>query len=327
MTYNQISMLLGIGVMTACKCVHECTYAICRHMFMAYIRLPTPQESRANMEKWRQQTSIPGIFGAIDGTHITIKKPCESGQDYFNRKSFYSINMQGSSLSVYELIIALVDYKKRFLDIEVGWPGSVGDARIFENSYLANNYNDVLAELGTSKLSTGDDVEEDIPAFILGDSAYKNTRHLVTTYKVTECDADRSVRHLNWRLSKARYQVEHAFGLLKGRFQVFEKSLRCAAEDLPFAIHLIASICIIHNFLIDSQDTVCERDVLPPNIAERLRNLDAALASQEEDGLARVITSEDDEGTDIPQQVGAGNAQEPTRQALLRHVRWLDELE
>ena len=51
------------------------------------------------------------------------------------------------------------------------------------------------------------------------------------------------------------------------------------------------------------------------------------LASQGEDGLARVVTSEDDEGTDIPQQGGAGNAQEPTRQALLRHVRWLDELE
>ena len=57
-----------------------------------------PPEARANIEKWKQQTSIPGIFGTIDCTHIAIKKPCEHGQDYFNRKSHYSVNIQGSNL-------------------------------------------------------------------------------------------------------------------------------------------------------------------------------------------------------------------------------------
>ncbi len=128
------------------------------------------------------------------------------------------------------LIEALVDYKKRFLDLEIGWPGSVGDCRIFENSYLNGKYEEELAKLGTAPLMTGEDINEEIPAFILGDSAYRNSRHMVTTYKVTECNADRSVRHLNFELSKARYQVEHAFGLLKGRFQVFEKPLRSAGD-------------------------------------------------------------------------------------------------
>jgi hypothetical protein len=96
LTYTNISILLGIGKMTACECVRECTYAICRHMFSTYIRLPSPQEARANMEKWKQKTNIPGIFGAIDGTHIGIKKPGEYGQDYLNRKGSYSTNVQGS---------------------------------------------------------------------------------------------------------------------------------------------------------------------------------------------------------------------------------------
>ena len=99
MTYHQISMLIGIGTATACLCVHQCTYAICEHMFSAYIRFPTPAEARRNMQIWQQQCSIPGIFGAIDGTHIAITQPCENGQDYFNRKSFYSVNVQGSNLS------------------------------------------------------------------------------------------------------------------------------------------------------------------------------------------------------------------------------------
>ena len=42
------------------------------------------------------QTGIPGIVGAIDGTHISIRKPCRNGEAYFNRKSFYSLNVQGT---------------------------------------------------------------------------------------------------------------------------------------------------------------------------------------------------------------------------------------
>ena len=216
------------------------------------------------------------------------------------------------------MITALVDYKKRFLDVEIGWPGSVADSRIFDNSYLSHNYEGALAELGTTPLATGaDGVEENIPAFIPGDSAYRNSRHLVTTYKVSECDADDSVCHLNFRLSKAQYHVENAFGLLKGRFQIFEKPLRCAAEDLPFALHLIASICVLYNFLIDVQDQVHEGEVPMQEIEEQLQN-----GGDDED-------SEDGED-DIDENINGERGQaegEVIRQALLHHIRWLDELE
>ena len=206
------------------------------------------------------------------------------------------------------LIEALVDYKKRFLDLEIGWPGSVGDCRIFENSYLKGKYEEELAQLGTTSLMTGEDNDEEIPAFILGDSAYRNSRHMVTTYKVTECNADRSVRHLNFALSKARYQVEHAFGLLKGRFQIFEKPLRSAGEDLPFSVRLIASICIIHNFLIDERDAVPEADILQ-DAAERNHRV---LANDD-------VNDEEIENTEEQNHGGV------TREAFIRRSRWLDE--
>ena len=99
--YSQISMLLGIGKATAWLCVHQCTYTICRHMYTMYIHFPIAAEAWKSMGVLQQQSGIPGVFGTIDGTHININKPLENSQDYFNRKSFYSVNVQGMNIPKY----------------------------------------------------------------------------------------------------------------------------------------------------------------------------------------------------------------------------------
>lgn len=103
--YQGVADQLGIGNSTACDCVHECVRAIRKMMYGIYIRLPTIMEAQQNMENWRQQCGVPGIVGALDGTHIAIAKPLKDGQDYFNRKSFYSINVQGYFLSFFQDIL------------------------------------------------------------------------------------------------------------------------------------------------------------------------------------------------------------------------------
>lgn len=161
--------------------------------------------------------------------------------------------------------LALVDYKKRFLDIEVGYPGSVGDARIFECSWLNRAHQDYLEQIPTSRLVTGIDdndvaIESQIPAFFLADSAYRNTKHIVTTYKVTECDSNPDVAALNRKLGGARYHVENAFGIMKARFRILKKELANGSEDIYFTHHLIATIFVLHNFLIDERDEIAEEE-------------------------------------------------------------------
>src|SRR5437762_9026096 len=101
------------------------------------------------------------------------------------------------------LIAALVDYRKRFIDVEVGWPGSVGDGRVFNNSRLSNCLDAWLEDFPKGFVSTGEAdgiiIEEEIPAFIFADSAYGNSKHLVTTFKVNEC-SDFVVAVLNKKL-------------------------------------------------------------------------------------------------------------------------------
>ena len=44
---------------------------------------------------------------------------------------------------------------------------------------------------------------EDIPVFILADSAYANTKHMIMTFGMTECNADPVIVALNRKLGGA----------------------------------------------------------------------------------------------------------------------------
>jgi len=68
------------------------------------------------------------VVGSIDGSHIRIDKPSEDPVAYINRKHYFSIHMQGA-----------VNEQKKFLDVFIGYPGSVHDARVFANSSLAED--------------------------------------------------------------------------------------------------------------------------------------------------------------------------------------------
>ena len=82
-------------------------------------------------------------FGCIDGTHIPIKCPLESSQDFFCYKHYYSLNAQ-----------AVCNYKDSFMDVECRWPGSVHDSKVFGNSSINKmlRNGDMTATFQTVKL-------------------------------------------------------------------------------------------------------------------------------------------------------------------------------
>nr|CAI5859964.1 unnamed protein product [Callosobruchus analis] len=46
------------------------------------------------MTSFEQKAGFPNVIGAIDGTHIKIRKPKTDSESYINRKGFYSVNLQ-----------------------------------------------------------------------------------------------------------------------------------------------------------------------------------------------------------------------------------------
>ena len=96
-TFLVISNQFACGKSTVCRIVLNITEAICYHLSKKFISFSTNEQAMRSIEFWRAKTGIPGVVACLNGCHIQIIRPSQSGVSYFNRKGFYSINVQGTS--------------------------------------------------------------------------------------------------------------------------------------------------------------------------------------------------------------------------------------
>ena len=158
---------------------------------------PTGERLRQTEHDFYNMCGLPGVVGAIDGTHVSISKPQHFPADYFYFKSGgYTLNCQ-----------AVVDSHKRFLDLYLGMPGSTNDARMLRRSSLF--------ELATHNRLLDDHVPfQGFTPYLIGDSGYP----LLPWLMVPPRGPNRhSVADLlfNKKLRRGRCVVENAFGILK----------------------------------------------------------------------------------------------------------------
>ena len=93
--YQIIAALFGLGRSTVGEIVIDTCEAINNHFMSRYIRVPHEDSLRDIVDGFKHQWGFPQAIGAIDGTHIPILRPQESVSDYYNRKGYYSVLMQG----------------------------------------------------------------------------------------------------------------------------------------------------------------------------------------------------------------------------------------
>lgn len=98
-SYHVIENQFACGKSTVSNIIGDVAQAILSHMSPQYIRFSTMAEAMRTMEYWRTKSKIPGVVACIDGSHIPISQPAGSGPSYFNRKSYYSLNVQGITFS------------------------------------------------------------------------------------------------------------------------------------------------------------------------------------------------------------------------------------
>jgi hypothetical protein len=108
------------------------------------------------MLDFRDWCGLPGVVGAIDGTHFEIKKPTIGLEDHYYFKSGgFSMQCQ-----------AVVDKHKRFIDVFVGMPGNTNDMRVLRRSSLYR-----LATT-TNQLFDVAYAQEGFSPYLIGDKGY-----------------------------------------------------------------------------------------------------------------------------------------------------------
>lgn len=134
---------------------------------------------------------------------------------------------------------AVVDFWGIFTDVYIGWPGRVHDARIFSNSDLYQKGSNGQLFPDQTRTING----HNLPLVIVGDPAYPLLPWVMKPFP-EYAGMPQKQRNFNFRLSKARITVEHAFGRLKGRWRCLLKRMDYHLDDVP---HVIAACVVLHN--------------------------------------------------------------------------------
>ncbi len=134
--------LLGVAKSTANSVIHLFLNAVIRN-FSHVIQMPNQENCESYRQVFREKIGnranfCPPIIGATDGTHIKVRPPRSDAGPWYNRKQYPSINVQ-----------ATCDGNCRFIDVCVGAPGCVHDARVFRESGLENRIPPGCIILGT----------------------------------------------------------------------------------------------------------------------------------------------------------------------------------
>lgn len=197
---------------------------------------------KPTVDQWKQIAkefwdiwNFPNCIGALDGKHVVIQAPANSGSQFFNYKKTFSI-----------VLLALVDAHYKFIAVDIGGYGKNSDGGLFANSKLGKLLE--RNKLNVPKDNALPNTQTIMPYVIVGDEAFPLKKYLLRPYPGSQIQGDKSKRIFNYRLSRARRVSENAFGILSQKFQLYNRRLKLKPEN---ADKIIMSTCILHNYLRD----------------------------------------------------------------------------
>lgn len=179
-----------VGRSTASVIIKDTLKAINKRLRPLVMPEPTTETWMGSAEGFWKRWNFPHCIGAVDGKHITIEvreirdvaviavglvtlqflqAPPHSGSVFFNYKGFHST-----------VLMAVCDYRYRFVLVDVGSPGRQSDAGVFRNSVMGQRFeNNTLNVPSPSEISAEGSA---IPYYLVGDEAFGLKKYLQRPY-------------------------------------------------------------------------------------------------------------------------------------------------
>ncbi|XP_069586989.1 uncharacterized protein [Ranitomeya imitator] len=207
----------------------------CRQIWDRLKDLVMPEPKQADWLQiargFKVNCDFPNCIGAVDGKHIRVRKPPNSGSQFYNYKQFFSV-----------VLLAVVDSNYRFIIVDIGAYGRTGDSRVFNSSIMGRRLGENQLDLPPPQQLPGSTAEA-LPFFFVGDEAFQLTRHVMRPYPRRNLDHRRRI--FNLRLSRARRLVECTFGILVAKWRVLQTAMQLSEATVN---EVIKASVILHNY-------------------------------------------------------------------------------
>lgn len=222
-----------MGNATIGKIIRQVCIVIWNKLQSSEMPVPSTQDWLNISTGFYTRSNFPNCVGAIDGKHIRLNSPKLSGSLYYNYKGYSSI-----------VLLAVCDANYCFTIIDVGSYGKEGDSNIFKYSAFGKKVISESINFPPNNYLPGDESGNPLPFFLIGDEAFPLRTNLLRPFPGRSLNKERKI--FNYRLSRARRNVECSFGILANKWRVFHTPL---LVNPNFATDIIKASCILHNFV------------------------------------------------------------------------------
>jgi len=170
-------------------------------------------------------------IGAIDGKHIRIQAPANSGTQYFNYKHTFSV-----------VLLAMCDANYCFTIVDIGACGRQSDGGVLYNSNFGRALREGKLDIPSpSSLPHSTDVA---PYVVAGDEAFPLQNNMLRPYPGRNLTQKQKV--FNYHLSRARRIIENTFGIIATKCRILHRPIHATPEKCE---SYIKAICCLHNFV------------------------------------------------------------------------------
>lgn len=183
-------------------------------------------------EEFWHRWNFPNCLAGLDGKHVRIVAPDNTGSLFHNYKNYFSI-----------VLLAMVDARYKFVGIDVGSYGKEGDAGIFNKSEMGKQITKGNF-FPPPRFLPGSNIL--LPHVIVGDEAFRLDKHVMKPYCRKQAVQDGDKKRFNYHLCRARRVTENAFGIMCSIFRIFFTPINVKAETVDLIIWVC---CCLHNYL------------------------------------------------------------------------------
>lgn len=251
-TQASLQLLFRIKQNTISKIISETVVAIYNILRDEYLTTPRTREKwQQTIDDFYNKFGFPNCIGALDGNYYCCSLSSSILLHHVNfagklvnimGSKYFGSNYRGYKGSDAIMLFALADANCRFLFVDVGVNGRVGDAGLWNSHDFKRAIEENLIEIPPSQVLPGTDI--DVPTVTISDDAFQLSKRNMKPFPNRNLSEEQIL--FNYMLSRNRRVVECAFGIVARTWQVlFSKIWR----DPLKATQIVLALVALHNFV------------------------------------------------------------------------------